>query len=147
VALLVSLAAGCSKHPGLPVWTPSSTIVIDPAVPIGLLHSGMTIREVIAELGPPTRTNAAGLEFSHFGVFICPARNEFTLLPPFAGRTKEGIGLGSSRAEVLKAYGRPMLSMSPRPSFELLSYRAPRLRFQLYEGKVDVIDVISKSAK
>src|ERR1017187_8392951 len=92
VAMLVSLFAGCSKPPAVSGWSPSSTIVLHPSVPIDSLHSGMTIQEVIAALGQPSRTNAAGLEFSSVGLFICPDRGEFTLISPFAGRTKEGIG-------------------------------------------------------
>ena len=143
-ALLASLFAGCSKKPVLGGWSSSSTIVINPAVPIGSLHSGMTIQEVIAELGQPTRTNAAGLEFSGFGLFICPASGELTLFPPFAGRTKEGIGMGSSRAEVISAYGEPAVAKITKPGFELLRYDLLGIRFQLHDAKVDWIDVNSR---
>jgi len=146
-ALLASLFAGCSKKPPvatMPVWSSSSTIVINPSVPIGSLRSGMTIQEVIAELGLPTRTNAAGLEFSAFGLFISPARGEMTLFPPFAGRTKEGVGMGSSRADVVRAYGEPSTSKITGPGFELLRYEKSGIKFQLHDGKVDWIDIISK---
>ena len=146
-ALLASLFAGCSKKPAvptMPVWSSSSTIVINPSVPIGSLRSGMTIQEVIAELGQPTRTNAAGLEFLGFGLFITPAKGEMTLFPPFAGHTKEGIGMGSSRADVVGAYGEPPVVTTPKPGFEMLRYNARGIWFQLHDGRVDWIDVISR---
>ena len=146
-ALLASLFAGCSKKPALPtmpVWSANSTIAINPIITIGSLHSGMTIQEVIAELGQPTRTNAAGLEFSGFGLFVTPANGEMTLFPPFAGRTKEGIGMGASRADVVRAYGEPPISKITKPGFELLRYDSLGIKFQIHDGRVDWIDIISK---
>lgn len=107
----------------------------------------MTIQEVIAELGQPSRTNAAGLEFSSVGLFICPDKGEFTLIPPFAGRTKEGVGLGSSRADVVRAYGEPSVAKNTKPGFELLEYSPLNISFQLHNGAVDWIDVFTKLTK
>jgi hypothetical protein len=104
----------------------------------------MTIQEVISALGQPSRTNAVGLEFSSVGLFICPDKGEFTLIPPFAGHTKEGIGLGSSRADVVRAYGQPSAARITGPGYELLRYSPNRMSFQLHEGVVDWIDVFSK---
>jgi hypothetical protein len=146
-AFLTSLFAGCSKQPTPSGWSPSTTIDISPSVPIGTLRSGMTIQEVIAVLREPSRTNAAGLEFSNVGLFICPDKGEFTLFPPFAGRTAEGVGMGSSRADVVKAYGEPSVAKITKPGFELLRYRSLRLSFQLHDGKVDWIDVFTKPTK
>lgn len=146
-ALFASLFVGCSRKPAVAHWSSSSTIIIIPSVPIGSLHSGMTIQEVITELGPPTRTNAAGLEFAGFGLFICPLTGEFTMVPPFAGHTTEGIGLGSSRADVIKAYGEPSVAKIIKPGFELLRYSSPSISFQLHDGNVDWIDVFTKPTK
>jgi hypothetical protein len=147
VALLASLFAGCSKKaaiPTTPVWSDSSTVTVNPIITIGSLRSGMSIQEVIAELGQPTRTNAAGLEFSGVGLFITPANGETTLFPPFTGHTKEGIGMGSSRADVVGAYGEPPVVTTPKPGFEMLRYEARGIRFQLHDGRVDWIDLISR---
>lgn len=146
-ALLASLFAGCSKkpdHPPMPVWSDSSTIAINPIITIGTLHSDMTISQVVAELGQPTRTNAAGLEFSNFGLFITPAYREMTLFPPFSGHTKQGIRIGASRADIVSAYREPPASQTTKPGIELLRYDALGLKFQLHDGKVDWIDVISR---
>ena len=147
VALLVYLVASCSKKPAvatMPVWSASSTIAINPIITIGTLRSGMTIQEVITELGQPARTNAAGLEFPGFGLSITPAHGEMTLFPPFAGLTKDGIGMGSSRADVLRAYGEPRVSKFTGPGMELLEYEALGIKFQLHDGAVDWIDVVSR---
>jgi hypothetical protein len=152
LVLLVFLFAGCSKKPALnkPTlgdWSSTSTIIISPRVPIEPLHSGMTIQEVIAEVGQPTRTNATGLEFSNLGFFICPNTEEFTLFPPFGGHTKEGIGMGSTRADVIKAYGEPTTAKTTGAGFELLRYAPLDMKFQIHDGKVDWIDVFSQPAK
>jgi hypothetical protein len=142
--LTVSLFVGCSKPPAVSGWSSSSTIVLHPSVPIDSLHSGMTIQDVIAALGQPSRTNAAGLEFSSVGLFICPDKGEFTLIPPFAGRTQEGIGLGSNRADVIRAYGEPSVAKITKPGFELLRFSSRRMSFQLHDGAVDWIDIFTK---
>jgi hypothetical protein len=144
IALMVSLFFGCSKPPAVSGWSSSSTITIPPSIRIDSLHSGMTIREVIAAVGQPSRTNAAGLEFSSVGLFICPDKGEFTLFPPFAGRTKEGIGMGSNRADVVRAYGEPPFAKITRPGYELLRYSLPHISFQLHDGAVDWMDVFTK---
>ena len=143
-ALLVSLFACCSKKPAVTGLSSSSTIVISPSISIGSLHSGMTIQEVIAELGQPTRTNVAGLEFSGSGFVFIPAIGEVTLFPPFAGHTKEGIGMGASRADVISAYGQPSVTKVTKPGFELLRYDLIGMKFQIHDGSVDWIDIISK---
>jgi hypothetical protein len=143
-ALLASLFAGCSKKPTVSGLSSSSTIVISPSISIGSLHSGMTIQDVIAELGQPTRTNVAGLEFSGSGFVFIPAIGEVTLFPPFAGRTKEGIGMGASRADVISAYGQPSVAKVAKPGFELLRYDSIGLKFQIHDGRVDWIDTIAK---
>lgn len=142
--LLTSFFVGCSKPPTVSGWSSSSTIALHPSVPIDSLHSGMTVQEVITALGQPSRTNAAGLEFSNVGLFICPEKGEFTLFPPFAGRTAEGIGLGSSRADVVRAYGEPSSAKITKTGYELLRYSPSRMSFQLHDGAVDWIDVFTQ---
>jgi hypothetical protein len=149
LALLVAFFSGCSKHAppassGRPAsWSQTSTIYINPSVPILSLHSGMTVQEVIAELGQPTLTNASGLQFASIGLFISPKAHRYGFTAPFAGRTKEGIGLGASRADVIKAYGEPSESKSPKAGFEELSYESAGIHFQIHNSKVNWIDVVA----
>jgi len=67
--------------------------------------------------------------------------------PPFAGRTKEGIGMGASRADIIKAYGEPTAAKPIPPNSEVLRYESLGVRFQLEDGKVDLIVVTFKTAK
>jgi hypothetical protein len=128
-------------------WSSSSTIVFPPDISFSSLHSGMTVQEVIAALGQPSQTNADGLEFSSVGLFICPDTGEVTLIPPSAGRTKEGIGMGSSRADIIRAYGEPSsvkIGARSGVSFEALWYSPSHMSFQLRDGKVDWMDISTK---
>jgi len=54
----------------------------------------------------------------------------------FQGRTKEGIGMGSSRDDVIKAFGHPTRDEPSELKHELLEYRNLGLNFLLYSGKV-----------
>jgi hypothetical protein len=144
-ALLASLVVGCSKKPAVSGWSSSSTIVLPPDISIDSLHSGMTVQEVIATLGQPSQTNADGLEFKSIGLFICPGTGEVTLVPPSAGRTKEGIGMGSSRADLVKAYGEPSSDkVAAKSGVEWLGYSPSHMSFQLRDGKVDWMDISTK---
>jgi hypothetical protein len=64
----------------------------------------------------------------------------------FAGRTKDGIGIGSSRAEVVTAYGEPTAtgSVEGKPGFEFLRYNPLGLFFEMEAGKVYSIAVVFK---
>ena len=118
----------------------------------------MTIQQVIAELGQPDRTvdsaspevNRA-LEYPNYGLYVILNNAEVVhsvgVTPPFAGRTKEGIGMGASRADVIKAYGEPTAAKPIKPNYEVLRYEPLGVRFQLQAGKVDSIIVTFKATK
>jgi hypothetical protein len=160
-ALLVAaalLAGGCSKRSAYGAWSSSESIVIEPGVAIGSVHSGMTIQQVIAELGQPDRTEDSAfpeinraLEYTNYGLYVIPGKGEVvhsvSVGPPFAGRTKEGIGMGASRADVIKAYGEPTAAKPIKPDFEVLRYEPLGVRFQLQDGKVDLIVVTFQTTK
>jgi hypothetical protein len=78
------------------------------------------------------------------------SKNKGPLAKAFAGRTKEGIGIGSSRADVIHAYGEPTATEAAgdgRPSLEVLRYRPLGLYFRLRDGRVDTIGVIFQTRK
>ena len=58
----------------------------------------------------------------------------------FKGRTKEGIGMESTRAEIIKAYGQPTSSKTEEAYgnvlHEQLEYKPLGLMFTLESGKV-----------
>jgi hypothetical protein len=66
---------------------------------------------------------------------------------PFAGRTKEGIGIGSSRADVIRGYGEPTVAKPGTSGYEFLRYSKLGLVFQLHDGKVDMFSVFFQAAK
>jgi hypothetical protein len=145
-----AFAGSCSKR--------SESVAIEPSVAVGSVHSGMTIQQVIAELGQPDRTvNSASpeinraLEYTNYGLYVIPDKGEVVHIvsvgPPFAGRTKEGIGIGSARADVIETYGEPTSAKPVQPNFEVLRYEPLGLRFQLQDGKVDLIGVVFKTTK
>ena len=156
-ALLASLFVGCSKRPAHGAWTSSASIVIEPGVAIGPVRSGMTIEQVVAELGEPDQKKDSALEYLNLGFSVIPGKEgtvhivlcvdsggPFT--KAFAGRTKEGIGIGSSRADVISAYGEPTAteSIDGKPGFEVLRYKPLGLMLEIGAGKVYSIAVIFK---
>ena len=105
----------------------------------------MTVQEVIAALGQPSRTDATGLEFLSVGLFICPSNGEVTLIAPSTGHTKEGIGMGSSRADVIRAYGESSSDkVAAKSGVEWMGYSPSHMSFQLRDGKVDWMDISTK---
>ncbi|MGA9452385.1 MAG: hypothetical protein WBW41_13700 [Verrucomicrobiia bacterium] len=152
------LAGACSKRSAHDAWSSSESIVVEPGVAIGSVHLGMTVQQVITELGRPDlavdsvspEINGA-LEYTNYGLYVIPGKGEvvhnISVGPPFAGRTKEGIGIGSSRADVIKAYGEPTAAKPIQPNFEVLRYEPLGLRFQLQDGKVDLFGVVFKTTK
>jgi hypothetical protein len=58
------------------------------------------------------------------------------LVKAFTGRTKEGVGLGSAREEVLKAYGQPTVEEKLRGNTESFRYDPLGITFTLENGKV-----------
>jgi hypothetical protein len=141
-------AGGCSKR--------SESVAIKPEITIGSLHSGMTIQQVFMKFGQPeqARTNSGiiyALEYSDLGISVLAGEDgvvrEASVCSPFAQRTNGGIGIGSSRADVIRAYGEPTLAKPTAPNIELLEYKKLNLVCELKDGKVDSMQVIFKAAK
>jgi hypothetical protein len=65
----------------------------------------------------------------------------------FKGRTKEGIGMESSRADVINAFGQPTTVKPWEPGQEQLEYKTLGLTFTLEAGKVMNILVDFRPAK
>jgi hypothetical protein len=131
---------------GRGVWSSHSTVATGPEISIEGLGSSVTVEEVIARLGQPSRTNAAGLEFANLGIFINPQKRSLTVFPPFAGRTRRGIGMGSHIADVVQAYGEPTaVNPTTDPGAVILKYDNAGIRVQLRNGQVDWMMVTSQS--
>ena len=156
LAAILWLDSGCSRKedkPAAPSPKPTVTTattepeappVIEPGSGVGKVRKGMTVDQVIAGLGPPRSTNGNMLVYPRFGIWV--GMNKETgdifnmhLRRGFDGRTPEGIGVGSSRAEVIAAYGEPSSDQRPKPRFEILHYNKPTIRFFLQSEVVDYI--------
>ena len=152
-ALSASLFAGCSKHPAPVTLTSSASITIEPGVSVGPVHSGMKQQDVVAVLGEPNSKKDGVLVYHDLGIALLPERSGFLetviffrgseSIMPFEGHTKEGIGIGSSRAEVIKAYGEPARiepghGLPERPT---LFYKTPSMTFHIQDNKVYQMEV------
>jgi hypothetical protein len=124
-------------------------MLIEPNLAVGKVKAGMHIEEVIAQLGQPQRRSANALEYTNLGFAVMPGQDGVVqvvmcgdvtglrgpLVKAFTGRTKEGIGLNSTRAEIVKAYGEPSSSENLPGGTESLRYNPLGITFTLEAGK------------
>jgi hypothetical protein len=128
-------------------------LIIEPLVGIGPVKFGMSKEEVIKHFGPPDRVLSDGTKLNYV-----PSRGlSFTvdselglqeigcwsegMLPSrvttFAGRTKEGIGIGASEEEIVAAYGQPdRTSTGSKGVIKNLHYDKLSAKFSLKEDKL-----------
>src|SRR6516162_2052257 len=146
-------AVGCSQSSEQTVSTSAgsdTTMLIEPNVAVGKVRVGMTTQQVVSALGEPARRIANALEYPALGLAVIPGQDGLIkavmcgdvtglngpFVAAFTGRTKEGIGMKSTRADVMKAYGEPEKSDKFRLGLESLTYPALGLTFTLEDGKV-----------
>ncbi len=125
-------------------------MLIEPGVSVGKVRTGMTLAQVRAELGEPQRTTPNALEYTALGFAVMPGGdgqvqvvmcgdvigNSGPLVRKFTGRTKDGIGLGSSREELIKTYGEPSKDEKFPGARESMKYDSIGITFSLEDGKV-----------
>ncbi len=129
-------------------------LTIEPLVGIGPLKFGMSKDEVMEHFGQPDRIfegKVTKLNYvpSRGLVFVVDAElgmNEIGcwsegMLPSrittFAGKTKEGIGIGATQEEIVAAYGQPnRTSTGAKELVETLHYDKLQARFTLMEGRL-----------
>lgn len=104
----------------------NSDLLVTPLVGIGPVRFGMTKQEVIEKFGEPEYTEYGGLGMAYlskgFSVVLQPkiglwqisCFTKTTMLPnlrskvnDFKGKTKEGIGVGDTEAQIIEVYGIP----------------------------------------
>jgi hypothetical protein len=125
-------------------------MAVDPRVSVGPVHSGMTMQQVVAEVGEPDGNKAGVLLYRTLGFevslnkegkvqeVVCGAAGNAEFAKSFGGHTKEGIGIGSTHAEVLSAYGKPTTRESnQKMGLELLRYDSRGIVFILSDDKVN----------
>lgn len=125
-------------------------MLIEPGKSVGPVNAGMTVKEVIAKLGEPQFRTGNALEYKKQGFAVMPDADGIVqvvmcgdvmglngpLIKNFTGRTKEGIGLLSTREEVLKTFGRPTKAETHPGGRESLEYVELGITFSLESGKV-----------
>jgi hypothetical protein len=149
---------GCSKKPHL---SSSASIVIQPGVSFGSVRNNATMQDVINALGEPDERNERQLKYFNLGLLIDIKSNVVHIIScvgvdakdspfkTFAGHTPDGIGIGSSKEDIVRAYGEPTaVESDPKtPDIEVLRYKSLGLFFMLRDGKVLGMAVIFQPQK
>ena len=150
IALNLIVLSGCSDHSVQESSETRPPMVIEPNLNVGNIYSGMTVQQVITQLGEPQRRTANSLEYTRLGLAVMPGPDGLVKVVmcgdvtgingPFAktftGRTKAGIGMYSTRDDVLKAYGEPTEARKMVGGLESLYYQPLGITFTLEGGKV-----------
>jgi len=101
-------------------------------------------------LGAPQRKTGHALEYTQLGLALLPNSNGVVkvvmcgdvtgingpFVKAFTGRTKEGIGMRSTRDDLLKTYGEPTEREAFRGGLESMKYQPLGITFTLEGGKV-----------
>jgi hypothetical protein len=133
----------------------NSVMLIEPNLSVGKIRAGMSLDQVVSELGQPGRRTANSLEYPQLGLAVMPGPDGVVqvvmcgdvtglngpFVKAFTGRTKEGIGMTSTRDEVLKAYGEPTGDEKMRFGLESMNFPSLGMTFTLEAGKVHHIIV------
>jgi RNA polymerase sigma factor (sigma-70 family) len=129
---------------------PGPPPLIVPLKSVGPIRADMTTPQVIAVLGEPDKRTGNFLHYVRFGFSVIshPGKEtlravfcgnswgqENALTKAFKGRTGAGIGMGSTRAELIAAYGEPT-EIHPGNANETLMYQQLDMSFTLARGKV-----------
>jgi hypothetical protein len=144
----LALSGGCSESSDETSSSANPPMVIEPNLRVGEVHAGMTVEQVVKQLGEPQRKTANALEYTRLGFAVMPGPDGVVqvvmcgdvtgingpLAKAFTGRTKEGIGMNSTREEVIKAYGEPSASNKMIGGLESLKYQTLGITFTL-EGR------------
>ncbi len=144
---------------------PADPVLIVPGESVGKVRKGMTTNEVEAVLGKPDKWQGRIMVYDQkLGMSVLFARDmtrgvqvvtcgDSLLAYPgvkrFKGRTKEGVGMESTRADVIKALGQPTTTepWGTQPVQEKLLYQPLGLTFILESGKVMNVMVDLRTAK
>src|SRR6266853_3880531 len=123
---------------------------IEPNVRVGKVVAAMTLKQLVTQLGEPQRRTAKALEYTQLGFAVVPDSNGVVsifmcgdvtgvhgpFVKAFTGRTKEGMGMLSTRDELIKAYGEPTESEKFIGGIESLQYAPLGITFTLERGRV-----------
>ncbi len=157
--LLLLPLLGCSDKPGQsPPAGEGQKIdtAIVPNLSVGPVHAGMTTQELYAVLGQPQKRTPNTIEYPKLGLAVMPTAGGIVqvvmcgdVIGPdapyakaFSGRTPEGIGMYSTREDIVKAYGQPSDSRGKPGGMESLKYDPLGMTFSLLGDKVHHMVVV-----
>ena len=149
VSLLILV--GCAKK--VDKDEPRDELIIEPLVGIGPVQFGISKSEIVKYFGEPDKVLAEGTKLHYvpsrglsFTVDAELGLQEIScwsegMLPSgvttFAGRTKEGIGIGATQEEIVAAYGQPdRRSTDSKGVIQNLHYDKLQAEFSLQEDKL-----------
>lgn len=150
---VILCAGGCSQESDSSALSQSQTnapSLIEPHASVGKVRAGMTVAQVKKELGPPQRTTPNSLQYPSLGFAVMPDADGVIQVvmcgdvtgiggpyaKAFNGRTKEGIGMFSTREQLVAAYGPPDTSERSMGGVESMRYSALGINFTLERGKI-----------
>lgn len=152
VTAVAVLPLSCSREPGSSDNAPDrgESLIIEPGMSVGMVRAGMTVDELTQKLGQPGHRTANALEYPNLGLAVMPDATGHVLVvmcgdvtgvngpfvKKFAGRTKEGIGMLSTREELVKAYGPPTSAERLPGGMESIKYDSLGITFTLEGGKI-----------
>jgi RNA polymerase sigma factor (sigma-70 family) len=150
IAISTTVVAQLAKSPNASAGSSvaaDDSLLITPGVSVGKIKAGMTEDDVIAALGQPENKQGETLIYDkRFGFSIVCSRQKIVGAVfcgggvDFKGHTKEGIGIGSNREDLIKAFGKPTTEQrnAKLTAFDeaTLEYKPLGLTFTLQNGKV-----------
>ncbi len=148
--------SGCVNFPSLPDKPELRAPEIIPGVGLGPIRFGMSRDKIESLIGKPDgyESNNTSLLYYSRGFFLTVSHRSglknihcvsqmltMNQVREFAGKTKEGIGLGSSLREVEKVFGKPDRDEGHDAMNKELVYTKVGLEIQFYGDKVINIDM------
>lgn len=146
-----------------PTPKPGKAFVIEPLVGIGKVRFDMTVEQMKQILGEPVQIRGPVHEYldSGFAIFamndavtmiVCGDRRsaDAPRIRNCKSRTKKGIGMGSSKDDIVKAYGQPSSTESVQlrigGSAVTLRYDSLNSQFMLMNDKVFYMSFAAKGS-
>jgi outer membrane lipoprotein-sorting protein len=126
------------------------TPTVTPKEGIGAVKFGMTKKDVIEKLGEPDKIDQRGMALDYlsrgYSLIVSPARGVAMIqcytqatfavkVKDFAGQTREGIRMGATSADIVKAYGEPDVKEKDEQTLRL-QYHKLGTEFTLFSDKL-----------